>query len=60
MAFERRSLDGTELRRWFLLSLVVAAVAIVLIAVAAVALDWTLVAGPSFELTTDPAGTLPF
>ena len=60
MTFERRPLDRAELRRRLLLSLVIAAVAIVLIAVAAVALDWTLAAGPSFDLTTDPAGVLPF
>ena len=60
MAFERRPLDGSGLRRRLLLSLVIAAVTVVLIAAAAVAFHWTLVAGPSFDLTTDPAGGLPF
>ena len=60
MAFERRPLDGAGPRRRLLPSLMVAAVAVVLIVAAAVAFDWTLVAGPSFDLTTDPAGGLPF
>ena len=60
MAFERRPLDGSGLRRRLLLSLVIAAVTVVLIAAAAVAFDWTLAAGPSFDLTADPAGALPF
>jgi hypothetical protein len=60
MAFEHRPLEGAELRRRLLLSLAIAAVAIVLIAVAAVAFDLTLTAGPSFDLTADPAGVLPF
>ncbi len=60
MAFEDRPLEGAGLRRRLLLGLVIAAVAIVLIAAAAVAFDWTLAAGPSFNLTTDPAGELPF
>jgi hypothetical protein len=60
MTFGHRPLEGAQLRHRLLLSLVIAAVAIVLIAVAAVAFDWTLAAGPSFDLTTDPAGGLPF
>jgi hypothetical protein len=60
MASERRPFDRAELRRRLLLSLVIAAVAIVFVAAAAVAFDWTLAAGPSFDLTTDPAGILPF
>ena len=44
------------LMRLTLVTLVVVAVVIA----AAVAFGWTLPAGPSFELTPDPAGDLPF
>jgi hypothetical protein len=60
MAFERRPFDGAGLSRRLLLTLAIAAVAVVLVAAAAVAFDWTLAAGPSFDLTVDPAGALPF
>ena len=60
MQLEHRPRERAELRRRLLLSLVIAAVAVVLIAAAAVAFDWTLAAGPSFDLTADPAGALPF
>jgi hypothetical protein len=40
------------------MSIVLAVVAIVL--AAAVTLDWTPVLAPSFDLTPDPAGDLPY
>lgn len=60
MTIDRKSLGDAELRRRLLFSRVIAVVAVVLIAAAAVAFDWTLVAGPSFDLTTDPGSGLPF
>jgi hypothetical protein len=60
MSVEHRPLERADLRRRLPLSLVIVAIAVVLVVVAAVALDWTLVAGPSFDLTTDPVGDLPF
>jgi hypothetical protein len=53
-------MERAGLRRRLLLTLVVAAVVVALVVAAAVAFDWTLAGAPSFDLTTDPAGKLPF
>lgn len=52
---ERIAIQGDLLRTLLILAFVAAVVI-----AAAVAFDWTLTGARSFDLTPDPAGTMPF
>ncbi len=60
MALESRHEERAELGRRLLLLLLITAVVIAVVIAAGVAFGWTLTGGPSFDITTDPAGDLPF
>jgi hypothetical protein len=60
VALDRRHEERAELGRTLLLLLLIAAVVIAVVMAAGVAFGWTLTEAPSFDITTDPAGALPF
>jgi hypothetical protein len=60
MTLERSLVERAELRRKLLMVLLAVIVGAALVAGASLLFGWTLVPGPDFTITTDPAGALPF